>query len=113
MTLEIFGYNPRSVTAVRHAGGVCATVQYDDFCVTNHYDEGGPEFMAAIYSQKGNVLKAVDLAMAAENECEDFVEMLRTGKMTRPYEEFAMPVYFMNAVVKAYETGEKVEIQTP
>ena len=37
--------------------------------------------------------------------------MLYTGEMSRPYEEFAIPVYYMNAVKKAYETGERVDIE--
>ena len=113
MTLEVFGYNPRSVLAVRHDGGVCATIIYDDFCVSNHYNSGAYDYAVDIYSEAGTVQKAVDASMAGKKECEDFINMLHTGKMSRSYEEFEIPVHYMNAVKKAYETGEKVEICGP
>lgn len=111
MTLEVFGYNPRSITAVRHNGGVCATINYDGFSVTNHYNTGVYDYMVTLYLESGSVQKSIDLSMAGKKECANFINMLYTGEMSRPYEEFAIPVYYMNAVKKAYETGERVDIE--
>lgn len=108
MALEIFGYNPKSVTAVRNDRGVCATVCYDDFCITNHYNDNMYDYAVSVYMEKRIVQKSIDASMAGRKECEDFINMLYTGKMSHTYEEFAIPVYYMNAVKKAYETGEKV-----
>ena len=112
MTLEIFGYNPRSVTAIKqNDGSVCATINYDDFSVSNHFKNGAFGYSATLFVGNDIIQRNMDISMAGEKESIEFVEMLRSGKMTRSYEEYAVPVYYMNAVKKAYETGEKATIE--
>ncbi|MBR6772262.1 MAG: Gfo/Idh/MocA family oxidoreductase [Clostridia bacterium] len=108
MTLEIFGYAPKAVTAVRNPSGVFATIDYGSFCVANHFGSGAPDYCASVYSKSGSVVKAVDLSMIGAKNCEAFVNMLRTGRMPRTYEELLAPVKYLNAVKKAYETGTRV-----
>ena len=36
--------------------------------------------------------------------------MLRTGEMDQTYEELVLPVYYLNAVEKAFQTGVEQEI---
>ena len=110
MTLEIFGYNPRCVTAVKHETSICATVHYDRFSVSNHFKETSPDYSAVVYTSDGTHLKKVDLDNCGERECAAFVDMLRTGRMHNTYEELMAPVYYMNAVKNAYETGITVDI---
>ncbi|MBQ1222676.1 MAG: Gfo/Idh/MocA family oxidoreductase [Oscillospiraceae bacterium] len=109
MTLEIFGYAPKAVTAVKNAGGVCAMVDYGDFCVANHFGSGASDYCASVYSKSGSEAKKIDLSMIGAKNCAAFVKMLRTGQMPRSYEELLAPVRYLNAVKKAYETGERVE----
>lgn len=111
MTLEIFGYAPKAVTAVKNAGGVCAMVDYGDFIVANHFGSGAGDYCASVYSANGSDVRKVDLSMIGAKNCAAFVNMLRTGHMPRTYEELLAPVVYLNAVKKAYETGEKVEMQ--
>lgn len=110
MTLEIFGFNPKSISAVRHNGGVTATVNYEDFSVTNHFNNGVYYYSASVYFESGEEHYEVSLDNVAKLECDDFVEMLRSGKMSQTYEELIVPVYYMNAVKKAYETGKTIEV---
>ena len=110
MTLEIFGYAPKAVTAVQNAAGVCAVVDYGDFCVTNHFGWGAVDYCAGVYSKSGSEVRKVDLSMIGAKNCAAFVEMLRTGHMPRTYEELLAPVVYLNAVKKAYETGKRVEL---
>ncbi|MBR4940718.1 MAG: Gfo/Idh/MocA family oxidoreductase [Clostridia bacterium] len=111
MTLEIFGYSPLAVTAVRNPAGVCATVDYGNFCVSNHFGSGAPDYCASVYSRAGSKAMNIDLSMIGAKNVAVFVEMLRTGLMPTTYEKLVAPVVYMNAVKKAYETGEKVVLE--
>ncbi|MBQ8606158.1 MAG: Gfo/Idh/MocA family oxidoreductase [Clostridia bacterium] len=111
MTLEIFGYNPKSVTAERHEKSVTATINYDTFSVTNHFSERIDKYAVGICTQEGVELCNLDLSDCAIGECDAFVEMLRCGKMYNTYEQLIIPVFYMNAVEKAYTSGEKVKIE--
>ena len=111
ITLEIFGYNPLSFTAKRFKEGVCATVNYDDFSVTNHFVSGASYYSASVYMKSQLIHKIVDLSMAGKKECEDFVNMLRTGEMSQTYKQLVVPVYYMKAVKEAYETGKTVAVE--
>lgn len=111
MTLEIFGYNPISVTAERHEKSITATINYDTFSVTNHFNERIDKYAVGICTEEGVELCNVDLSDCAIGECDAFVEMLRTGKMYNTYGQLIVPVFYMNAIEKAYKTGEKVKIE--
>lgn len=111
MTLEIFGYNPKSVTAECHEKSITATINYDTFSVTNHFNERIDKYAVGICTNEGIELCNVDLSDCALGECDAFVQMLRTGKMYNTYEQLVIPVFYMNAVEKAYKTGEKVIIE--
>lgn len=111
MTLETFGYNPISVTAKKLESGVCATVNYENFSVSNHFTENGWNFGLNVYTTKDIMAEPIDLGPAGKRECDDFIETITTGKMRNTYEELAFPVFYLNAIKKAYETGEEVKIE--
>lgn len=114
MTMEVFGYRPKSVYAQRHNGGsVAVIVDYGPFCVTNHYNDGAYLYAGSIFGKTEQLVREVSLDGCGEKECDAFVEMLRTGKMAHSYEELAAPVYFLNAVKESYENGRPVEIRWP
>lgn len=114
MTLEVFGYRPKSVYATRHNGGsVCAIVNYDGFSVTNHYNDGAYLYAGSVFGKKEQLVSEVVLDGCGEAECDAFVEMLRTGKMAHSYEELCAPVFYLNAVKESYESGKPVEIRWP
>ena len=110
MTLEIFGYNPEKITAVRRNDGVCAIVSYESFSVTNNFNTGAGMYSGAVYAKEGCMAKEIDLSMCAKKECDAFINMLRTGEMPYSYEKLAVPVFYMNAVKEAYETGKTVAV---
>ena len=45
-----------------------------------------------------------------ECEFQELYELLKGGEMKESYEEFISPVFLMEAIKKAYETGEIVEV---
>ena len=111
MTLNSFGHNPKTITATRTGECVTATINYGDFSVSNHFLGGVPDYTATVYKKNGSVQTTVSLDGVFDKECGDFVNMIRTGEMPETYEQLIAPVCYMNAVKKAYETGEKVEIK--
>lgn len=114
MTLEVFGYRPKSVYAVRHnEDSVCAVVDYGKFSVTNHFNNGAYQYAGSVFGTTGQLVSEVSLEGCGEKECDAFVEMLRTGKMAHSYEELAAPVFYLNAVKESYESGKPVEIRWP
>ncbi len=114
MTLEVFGYRPRSVYAVKHNGGsVCAIVDYGAFSITNHFNDGAYQYAGSVFGKKEQMVSEVVLDGCGEAECDAFVEMLRTGKMAHSYEELSAPVFYLNAVKESYESGKPAEIRWP
>lgn len=111
MTLNTFGFNPKSITAVRNGETVTATINYGDFSVSNHFLGGVPDYTGTVYKKNGSIQTMVSLDGVFDKECDDFVNMLRTGEMPESYEKLITPVYYMNAVKTSYETGRGIEIK--
>lgn len=112
MTMAIFGSNPQKVTAYRTKDAVTATVRFDGFDVTNHFNEGNYHYSATIYTKDQTVFKELDVSKIYQHECDAFARMLRTGEMEQTYEELVMPVAYIAAIEKAYETGEEQKIES-
>lgn len=112
MCLEVFGYNPKSVLAVRRKDNICGVINYENYSVTYNYaNHCGNAYTCAVYSEKTADCKMVCLDYIYERECNIFIEMLRTGKMEHSYEELIAPVYVLTAIKKAYETDQEVAIE--
>ena len=111
MTMAIFGSNPMKVTACRTKDSVTATVRFANCDVTNHFNEGNYHYSATIYTKEKTVFKDLDVSKIYQHECDAFAHMLRSGEMEQSYEELVMPVAYIAAIEKAYETGEEQIIQ--
>ena len=111
MCLEIFGYNPKSVVATENNQSVYATVNYDGFSVNcNFVNDSYKSYAGAVFSKEKTDMKEVSLDDIFLRECEEFVNMVRTGAMLRSYEDLIKPVYLIDAIKKSYESGKRVEI---
>lgn len=112
MTMEMFGWQPKSIMAVENNDSVCAIVNYDGFSVSNNFNNGAYVYAVSLYGSQTRHAD-IDISMCGKAECDVFVEMLRTGKMSHTYEELIAPVLYLNAVKTSYETGRLVEIDYP
>ena len=111
MCMEVFGWQPRRVLAVRDHDSVNAIVTYDDYAVTvNFTNDCGSSYSAAVFAGEGSECRKISLDGIFAAECAVFVDMLRTGKMAHSYEELIAPVYFLDAIKRSYERGAAVEI---
>ena len=110
MCMEVFGWEPREVIAVENGGSVSAIVSYDGYSVTTNFtNDCGDSYAVSVYGEKTSH-KAVSLDGIFAAECKIFVDMLRTGKMAHSYEQLIAPVYFLDAVKRSYESGNKIAI---
>lgn len=113
MTMEIFGWNPKSVYAETKNNNVCAVVEYDDFFVTNFFIDKTYYYNVTVLTDSEISSRNVDMSLIYKHECDDFANMLRTGKMQHSFHQLIAPVFYMNAVYKAYTTNEKQIINIP
>ncbi|MBE6883303.1 MAG: Gfo/Idh/MocA family oxidoreductase [Ruminococcaceae bacterium] len=105
ISMTIFGYDPLSVSAFRCGDDVTAVVNYDRYNVTNHFMEGCYSYNAAVYAKNKTLFRDIDIGMCYQHECASFTNMLRHGIQDHSYEELILPVYYLNAIERAYQTG--------
>ena len=111
MCMEVFGWNPKAIVALENNHNVNAIVEYEGYSVAcNFINHNYACYSGGVYGENQNEVRFVKLDNVFRSECEAFVEMIHTGKMSRSYEELIAPVLFLDAVKRSYETGEKVEI---
>lgn len=107
--LEIFGYDMKSVYAVKRQDSVTAICRYDSYDVTAHF--GPNDYSAAVYGKNQTVSERIDIHTDAyAREAEAFADMLRTGRMHQSYEEFIRPVFVQNALKESMDTGREITV---
>ena len=112
--MEIFGENPRNVTANEVGEQIYMIVEYDDFAVTATYSKELPHYYAEVITRKG--VKSKELIV--DNECfvcemKEMDDLLHGKKMKVSYDSFIRPVFVMDAIMKSLNNKEKVQIVFP
>ncbi len=111
ISLAVFGWDPKWVQAYgRDDKGVTALVGYENYTVSNHYCEGMYQYGCTVITKNGIHTQTIGLDDAYPNECRVFARMLRTGKMHGTYEQLVQPVYYMDALYRSWQIGEKVDV---
>ncbi len=110
VSLKVFGYDPRRVTAYRHGNDVTAYVEYDRYAVTNHFNDECMSYFAQVFTKDGIYSKDLEYSLASKVMATDFANMLRYGVMPESYEQLIYPVFYMNAVKESYESGKTMEL---
>lgn len=113
VAMMIFGFEPGAVQAVRREKGVGVVLAYDRLCVQLSYTDKVYGYGATVLTADGADTRAISLEACYDAEVEHFADMLRHGKMPQTIEEMALPVFALNAVEKAYETGEAQAFALP
>ena len=104
---EVFGYYPDTVRVYRHGGVLTCTVRYADYDVTCVYTD-----KAYVYYMTVNFPQSVEggvfgLEGASSREFRDFYDLLAGKPQTQSYEDIFAPVFIMNAMERALESGEE------
>ena len=107
MVGEVFGYQPKSVRACRIGGQVSCTIRYDGFDVSAVYLNNSNVYYAAVNFPKEVFAPVASAAGAVNREFKEFYDLLIGGEMQQSYEELFAPVFIMNAIERAMESGQE------
>ncbi len=112
--LAVFGGGIQSVRAHRpYADKNRASVifNYGDYDVLGQYSDCYI-YAASVLCKEGSVAADVqEVTYCYERELDEFVHMVKSGKMERSYEELAYPSRLLKCIEDAYLTGEEVTVQ--
>ncbi len=109
---EIFGYDIEEIQAVRREDAVTFLARYKDYDVTGHY--GTEHYSATVYGREDVIHRNIDITTDGyATEFRQFEHMVRTGKMIQSYDNFIRPVFILDAIHTAMETGKTVKLEYP
>lgn len=111
LLMAIFGQDVRKVRANATEKGVTAILQYDDFDVTAHFNQGLYEYGASVFMAGGMVSRNFDISDCYKIECEHFVNMINTKTIPQPVENLVRSVCVLRAIELAFESGEVVAVE--
>ena len=110
MTLRVFGYDPIEVTAIECNKHVTVMTRYEKYVVTGQFVDGCYKYFGQVIGKDGIYSRDIDISLIFRHECEEFVKMLRTGKMAYTYEQLIAPVGYLQAIQQSYLSGKTVKI---
>lgn len=108
MVMEIYGRFPRAVRAARNGQTISVLFRYDGFDVTGLYVDGNYRYTAGRYAEGGDTLCLCDIGQSCfDREFDEFVRLARGGDMECTYADFIAPVFVLNAIDRAIESGRE------
>lgn len=111
MMQEAFGGGIKRVAASRNERKVNILADYGDFTINGIYSDTGKYYYCAAFCQEE--VAAYEISFRGgyfECEFKELYELLQGGEMKETYSEFISPVFVLEAIKKAYETGEWVDV---
>ena len=110
MMIEIFGYEAKSVYALRHGDGATAIVDFGKFGVTLQFTDKCGHYMSSLFCKGFVETKEIDIGDIFKKEADIFAEVVRTGVSPQTYEQMIYPIKVAEAIDKSMQTGLKVEL---
>lgn len=107
MIMTVFGYDIKSVTAVKDKNGVHAVYNYDDYSVSAYF---GTNYSVSVYSKTSGVTADV-FSLTSDYfvpELKAFYEVLKSGKADKTEKQIKAPVYVLDATIKAYTENKEI-----
>ncbi|MBQ8579107.1 MAG: Gfo/Idh/MocA family oxidoreductase [Oscillospiraceae bacterium] len=111
MVIAVFGPDIKSVSAHRQGDHVSAVYHYENMDVTAYFGTG---YSVTVY-QTPTQAKSITVTTAGcyDAELNEFCRMVRTGKGVESYHDFVLPVFVIDATIRAFEENRTVEISIP
>lgn len=110
--LSVFGNDVKSVSAHKSAKGVTAIYRYENFDVTATYGEAYYNYGITLYGDTVTY-KSIGLGEGTEREMDEFMEMLKTGKSPKSFEDLTRAVFVTDATIRSFKNdGAFTEIES-
>ncbi|MBR2021898.1 MAG: Gfo/Idh/MocA family oxidoreductase [Clostridia bacterium] len=109
MMSELFGYYPKSVTAVKHEKQLNCFFNYETFDVSGVFVENYYNYFAGVDFEKRSEHEEFGFGDAFVKEFNEIYHLLQGGEMHQSYEEFFAPVFVLNAIYRSYNNGSRCE----
>ena len=107
IVLEIFGRFPISVSAKQNGKQLHVLFHYEEFDCVGLFCDNNYVYYACRMSEEGASGDIIDLDGASYKEFKEFYDLLEGKEQTITYEEFVSPVFVMNAILRALESGSE------
>lgn len=111
LMLLIFGYEVRSLRAIRHNDNILCHVYYDTVDVVLNFQEDVQTCCISLLGTKDCFVTASGLGDGYQPGVEAFVEMIRTGKPPIEYDKLIYPIHLVHAIEQSYLTDKEIILQ--
>lgn len=108
--MEIFGNYPDTVRAVKKGSVYNCLVRYKEYDVNLSFVEDNHKYYAGISCTDAYVGNTYTIDDCFEREFMEYYKLLTTRQQKQSYEDFFAPVYVINAIARAIESGHEVKI---
>ena len=116
--LTVYGNDIKSVMAYcpdESKNRLTFIANYGDFDVTGHYIDR-PHYVSTLYYNEDVIHSECvcgrsDINTLFPFELDEFLKMVKTGKMTCSYERLLLPVKVINAIYNSYTSKKVIEIK--
>lgn len=105
MCLEIFGEEILAVSAMKNDDSLVATLRYPGFLVSLHFGRRAQQQSCVLISGAENRLYGIDIFDHIQKEAERFALLLDGQWKGMTGEELALPVYVIDAILRAAQSG--------
>ena len=109
---EIFGYYPKAVRACATEDSVSCVFRYEGFDVLGQYTDNGAVYSAAVSFDTSVEGGQFDLEGVTTLEFHEFYDLLKGEPQRQSYEDLFQPVFILNAIYRAVESGKEEPIGT-
>jgi len=111
MTMAVFGYDARSVTAIEHQGNVAAVVKYDTYHVVMNFLEKAKSIpYALVFGENGTIVHELDGTTGYQMGVANFVKMVQTRRAPFPLDHLLLPVALLQAVDVSMQEHREVAL---
>lgn len=112
MITTVFGFDIKSVNAVKTKHGVQVLYHYDNITVSGFFGTG---YSITMY-HSNHSSESVAFPLESDyyvSELKTFYDVIKTGKPDKTRKAYIAPVYILDATIRSFENNEEVAIDIP
>ncbi len=110
IAMEIFGNYPLSVQVVQKNNVYNCLLRYDAYDINLAYVNSSSTYYANISCEEGVYGNSFEFKDGFQKEFKAFHDLLQGKEQTQSYEDFFAPVFVLNAIYRAINSGKEEKI---